>query len=236
MISDAHPPRRVGVMMLDTAFHRFPGDAGHLDTWPGGGLIERVAGADVHRVVREGDAGLVALFQAAGERLIARGATILTTTCGFLVVHQRALEQALPVPVVTSALLGYRHMSAHRVGILTYEARSLTARHLSAAEIPENTPVFGFPPDSAFHRWIEGGADPVFSVLEAEMIALGCMLIRAHPDTGAILMECANMPPFADAVSAATGVPVRHILHAVKETPDRFRGPALEQPGARLVQ
>ena len=33
-------------------------------------------------------------------------------------------------------------------------------------------------------------------------------LVGAHRDVGAIVLECANMPPYRDDVEAATGLPV----------------------------
>lgn len=33
-------------------------------------------------------------------------------------------------------------------------------------------------------------------------------LVRKHPDVGAIILECTNMPPYADTVRQVTGLPV----------------------------
>jgi hypothetical protein len=94
----------LGVLMLDTAFTRFPGDIGAprpgVDV-----LVERVPAATVRRIVGITDDELVEPFVAAGQRLIQRGATHITTSCGFLVTYQQTLAQRLAVPVATSALL-----------------------------------------------------------------------------------------------------------------------------------
>ena len=39
--------------------------------------------------------------------------------------------------------------------------------------------------------------------------------MREHPDTGAIVLECANLAPFAPAVRRATGVPVFYLYTLV---------------------
>ena len=45
------------------------------------------------------------------------------------------------------------------------------------------------------------------------------VLVARHPDIAAIVLECTNMPPYADAVRAATGLPVHDITTLVR---DRF--------------
>jgi hypothetical protein len=41
-----------------------------------------------------------------------------------------------------------------------------------------------------------------------EMQSAAKHLVRKDPDVGAIILECTNMPPYADTVRQATGLPV----------------------------
>src|SRR5437773_7803605 len=95
----------VGILMLDTRFPRIPGDMGNAGTFPFPVRYHRVAGADSDLVVRRGAAGLLPAFVAAAKALEAEGVGAITTNCGFLAKFQRALSDAVSVPVVTSALL-----------------------------------------------------------------------------------------------------------------------------------
>ena len=45
-------------------------------------------------------------------------------------------------------------------------------------------------------------------VVEAEVTAVARSLVEDHPEVGAILLECSNLPPYAHAVHRATGRPV----------------------------
>ena len=92
--------------MLDMQFLRPLGDVGNPDSWPFPVLIERANGAFAQPVVSGTYAGIESFIEA-GQRLIERGACAVTTTCGFLVRHQRALETVLAVPVRASSLLSY---------------------------------------------------------------------------------------------------------------------------------
>jgi hypothetical protein len=205
----------LGVMMLDTAFTRYPGDIGAPATFRGAPVLhECVAGADVARIVGITDDAFVEPFVAAGKRLVDRGATLLTTSCGFLVVYQAALSRRLPVPVATSALLLIPEIEqtcppGTRTGVLTFSAAHLRAPHLAAAGARQDTPVAGLDPDSGFARAIRGEAvadSPELRAADASTAARA--LVERHPEVGAVVLECTNFPPHRSAIAAACGRPV----------------------------
>lgn len=200
--------------MLDTAFPRIRGDVGAADTFDFPVRYERVQGATVEDVVHRDRASLVPAFVAAGQRLVDAGCVGLATTCGFMVRWQRELAQALPVPVLTSALLQLPLVNAtlprgKRAGIVTYSAADLDAAALACAGADPQTPVAGVAPDGYFARTIRYGSEELDRErMQRDTLAAAQSLGTAHPDVGAIVLECANMPPYRDAVAAATGLPV----------------------------
>jgi Asp/Glu/hydantoin racemase len=44
------------------------------------------------------------------------------------------------------------------------------------------------------------------------MISAAGRLIALHPDVGAIVLECTNMPPYAKDIQEVTGLPVFDIV------------------------
>ncbi|WP_028225891.1 aspartate/glutamate racemase family protein [Paraburkholderia ferrariae] len=214
----------LGVLMLDTRFPRFPGEIGNGRTWPVPLQFKVVRGATPERVVDRAGEGLLEPFIEAARELVDLGVHGITTSCGFLALFQRELSEALPVPVATSALLQTPLVEAmlprgRRVGILTFNADALTARHLAAAGVDPSTPIEGMPADSLFRRvFSDSGLDdaPDFAVLKAEMVRAACLLVKRRPEVGAILCECTNMPPFAAAVNAATGLPVFDVVTLIR--------------------
>ena len=215
-----HP--RIGLLMLDAGFTRLPGDIGHPDTFPFPVTRYVVRGADPSRVVEGGAAGLLDAFVAGGRTLVAEGVQGIATSCGFLVTLQRELAAALPVPVATSALLLWPAIQAtlppgRRVGVLTFSAEALTARHLAAAEIPPDVPMDGFADGSLFQAvYGNRGGRSDRAALENEAVAAALRLVRRHPEVGAILCECTNLPPHAAAIRAATGLPVHDAVGFVE--------------------
>lgn len=51
------------------------------------------------------------------------------------------------------------------------------------------------------------------------MVAVARRLLRRQPALTSLVFECTNMPPYADAVQRATGLPVHHLMTLVH---DRF--------------
>jgi hypothetical protein len=212
----------IGVLMLDTQFQRFAGDIGNPQSFGDQPvLFERVTAATAQRIVGLTDDSFVEPFVAAAERLIARGATAITTSCGFLVLCQRALAARLPVPVATSALLLAPSIKralppGQRLGILTFSAANLTAAHLIAAGADPATPVEGLAPGCTFQRAVfEDTSEDSFAARDADVTATARRLVQRHPDVGAILLECTNFPPHRAAIERATGLPVHDIFDVV---------------------
>ena len=223
----------VGILMLDTAFERLKGDAGNAATWPFPVVIRKVKGASVSAVVDKGAAGLADLFIEAGRALVREeGVCAITTTCGFLVVHQRALSEALPVPVATSSLLQIPIVDrmlpqGKRAGVLTFDRDGLKPELLAAAGARPDTPIAGLPPQGLFHRRVRDNAAADVPALGAEVEAVTEAFLKAHPEVGALVVECANLPTFSADLSERFHVPVYDLVTMVRwvraaVTPPRY--------------
>ena len=67
-------------------------------------------------------------------------------------------------------------------------------------------------PDSPFHATLLDNRPELDAGLaEAATVAAALRLAHRHPEVGAIVLECTNMPPYAEAVRGATGLPVHDI-------------------------
>jgi len=208
----------LGVLMLDTRFTRFVGEIGNPQSYSEPVLFEVVRGATVDKVVPAKAPPLLDDFIAAGERLIARGATAITTGCGFLVLNQTELASQLNVPVATSSLLLIPSLlkllpKGKRLGVLTFSAADLTPAHFAAAGAPADTPFEGVAPGGVFQSAIyEKPCNDSVEARGAEVVAAAQRLLARHNDIGALLFECTNFPPHRAAVERATGLPVYDVF------------------------
>jgi Asp/Glu/hydantoin racemase len=165
-------------------------------------------------VVRHKAEGLLDAFIAAAREMVADGADGITTTCGFLSLMQAELAEALGVPVATSSLMQAPMIQAllppgRRVGVLTISKESLAPEHLSRIGVAADTPVWGTEGGTEFSRVILDD-EPRLNVDAArvDLVSAARDFQAAHPDLGAILLECTNMMPYAADVRRVTGLPV----------------------------
>ncbi len=208
----------LGILMLEAKFPRIPGDMGNATTWPFPVLYRVVTGASPEKVVMRGAEGLLPDFIAAAQDLVRLGAEAITTNCGFLSLFQKELAAAVKVPVATSALMQVPWVQAtlppgKRVGIVTVSKATLTPRHLDAANVPLDTPIAGTENGQEFFRVLIKAEkiDMDIDLAERDVVEAGVNLAKAHPEIGALVLECTNMPPYAAALQAATGLPVYDI-------------------------
>lgn len=207
----------LGILMLETRFPRIPGDIGNAATWPFPVQFRIVRGATPEAVVLGDPEPLLAAFIAAGRDLVAHGCDGVATNCGFLVPFQDRLAEALGVPVASSALMQVPAVAAtlpqgQVVGVLTISAETLGPAHRAAAGIGAEIPIAGTPPEGAFAAGILGDVAEIdFDRAGADVVGAAENLVAAHPEIGALVLECTNMVPYAAEIRRATGRPTYSI-------------------------
>jgi hypothetical protein len=212
----------LGILMLEARFPRIPGDMGNGATWPFPVLYRVVTGATPEKVVLGGAAGLLPDFIEAARELVRLGAEAITTNCGFLSLFQREIAAAAGVPVATSALIQVPWVQAtlppgKRVGLVTVSGSTLSPAHLTAAGVPVDTPLVGTESGREFFRVLIKAEkeDMDVALAERDVVEAGKELVARHPDVGAIVLECTNMPPYAAVLQAEVGLPVYDIYSMI---------------------
>ncbi len=208
----------IGVIVLDTGFERLPGDVASAATWPFPVRFAVARGVRPADVI-EGDAeAALDVFRRAIDELVDRGVEAITTSCGFLSAVQPRLRAHSPVPFVASALqqiplvLGLLPPD-RTVGLLVSDRGSLRDRHFDAIGVPTGLPMAELPVDGVLRTHMrENRPKADRAAQEREVIEVGATLLAAHPEVGAIVCECANLPPHSAALRRAVGVPVFDIV------------------------
>ena len=218
----------VGILMLDTRFPRVPGDMGNAATFYFPVLYHRVQGASPDRVVRQGQRELLPAFIEGARHLEREGVRAITTNCGFLAKFQPEVAAAVSVPVFTSSLLlvplVHRMLPPGRaVGVMTVDAGSLRPEHMAGAGIGPEIPtvVAGLETEKEFTRvLLDDQLELDVELARREHEAVARRMVDAHPEIGAIVLECTNMPPYRGDIQAATGLPVFDITTLVRMVHD----------------
>lgn len=207
----------LGILMLNTRFPRIPGDIGNAATWPFPVQYKVVKAATPDNVVRGDPALLFEAFAEAARELVDLGCDGIATNCGFLVPLQDDLARSVGVPIAASSLMQGPMIRqtlprGRTLGVMTISSETLTADHLRAAGLPEDVPVVGTGAGSHFTtRVLDDAPEIDFGQARQDNIDAAQRLVAAHPDTGAILLECTNMVPYAADIRRATGLPVYSI-------------------------
>jgi hypothetical protein len=127
----------VGVILSDTRFRRPVGDVGNAASYSHPAIFHTARGVTAAEMVQPvPNMALLETYLQGALELQRRGASVVTTTCGFLAALQRPIAQRLDVPFVASSLLQVPAVCTTmggRIGIITANDACLTREHLAAA-------------------------------------------------------------------------------------------------------
>ena len=136
--------------------------------------------------------------------------------------RMQEIAAAVNVPVATSSMMQVGWVQAtlppgRRVGIVTVCGETLTPAHFKAVGVPLDTPYVGTENGREFFRVLIKAEKNDMDVAQArqDIVDAGKALVTKHPDVGAIVLECTNMPPYAAALRDAVGLPVYDIYSMI---------------------
>lgn len=209
-----------------------PGNSTNPDTFDFPVRYCRIKGANVHTVVDNPSRDLILAMIRQARLMEAEGVKAITTSCGFNAVFQKELADSVSIPVFTSALLQVPmvHCMLQKdevVGIITSHKPSLTNRHLENVGVDDTVPlnIEGMESCPAW-RTLHTTPDTELDIaqVEKDIINLACAMKTASK-IGAFVLECTDLPPFAQAIRKATRCPVfdfvtltRFVYEAVRST------------------
>ena len=99
-----------------------------------------------------------------------------------------------------------------KIGILTFDSTRLGEAHLKKLGIdPLRCHIQGAPNNDALQRHIRHGAVYCHDEISRELVAAAKEMVESTAEIASVLLECTNMPPFAEAIQAAIGLPVYDI-------------------------
>lgn len=208
---EGHVPE--GLVQLET----MPGNSTNLKSYPFPVRLVRVEGANVETVITHPSQELLANMIRISKKLInEEGIKAISTSCGFNSIFQKELAEALDVPVFTSALLQvpfvYNLIGKHKiVGVITANKSALTKEHFHSCGITDdiNIEVMGLENAKEWSKMFEK-PDEKFDIdaVTEEIIGVARKGVAKHPEIGAIVLECTDLPPYAAKIREAVNLPV----------------------------
>lgn len=99
-----------------------------------------------------------------------------------------------------------------KLGILTYDAERFTPLHLEQLSLSEaalkRIHVGGAPGPGYLRGLVARGEPYTFEGIRDELVVVAKKMMADEPTIGAIVLECTQMPPFAEAIQQAVGTDV----------------------------
>jgi hypothetical protein len=226
----------IGIVMLDCHIPFVPGDVGNASTFSFPVQFLLVPGATGEAVVGRQDPSLAPRFVEAARTLVAQGVRAITGDCAYMGAYQRAVADAVDVPVFLSSLMQVpmvTHMlgSRQRLAVLVANGQSVSDRLLEPVGITEavrqRLVIRGLEDKEHFRSVCleeRGQLDP--TQMEADVVSTAQEVLADEPSVGAFLLECSDLPPYSAAIQRATGLPVfdwigfiNYVHHAVVRRP-----------------
>nr|WP_314876406.1 hypothetical protein [uncultured Pseudomonas sp.] len=200
-----------------------PGSLLNPETFDFPVIFETVEGAWVENVVK-GDPSLELAYVRAAQRLVERGARVISSICGFSIRHQTAVASAVNVPVVMSSLLLLPSLLAQlpvngKIAVLTYDSRHCTDDLLGIDDISirDRIIVGGIEGGKFWHDEMKRPPPPIdVASIETDVLACISKIRSDNTDVSCILLECAAFPLIAAAVRRQNDIPVYDIVSLCK--------------------
>ena len=242
----------VGVICLNQNMPFIPGDvqAATSFEFP---IKYRVSMDGTSARILAGDERLEGWLSEVAIALEQDGVRAISGDSGYMVTYQRAIANAVDVPVALSSLIqvplvGSMLDAGRSVAVVCAASPPLDAKFLESSGITISNPlvVEGMQGDEAVveimfkavniadHGEV-GNSDSGPAPFDADRLAdsffqMGQKLVEENSDLGAIILECSDFPPYASAIQAgAGGVPVFDYITLIKllesgTSRDRFSG------------
>ena len=214
----------LGIIILDDVYPGFPGDVRNASAFPFPIQYEIAEGVDIVALVHEEDKSpCLAPIQRAAKKLEKMGCRAIAAECGYFAYFQKDIAGYVDVPVFMSSLLQVPFAQQligpdKVVGVLVAEKAFMTEAHLRAVGIQpgSNYIVEGAEDDGScpeFEQlWIASKrSDPpgaCYDKAEKEFVPVAVDFYRAHPNMGAMILECTGMQPFARAIQREIDIPI----------------------------
>jgi hypothetical protein len=206
----------VGIVCLEYFLPFIPGDVGNASTYDFPVLYREVKGATFEAVIVRQDPAMLPVVLEAAEDLVRQGAKAVTSDCGYFGAYQREVAEGVPVPVFLSSLMQVPFIlsmlaPSQKVCAMVANSASLSNRVLDAIGITDTSRVVfrGLEDKTEFRRTVLDECGTLdFDAVEQEVVDAALEVQAEHPDVGALLLECSDLPPYSAAVQAATGLPV----------------------------
>lgn len=224
----------VGIIIMGAYLPNPPGHICNAYTFDFPVRYQKARGSD-QKKVHSNDRSILDDIIEAAQQLERDGVRFICSSCGYFGHYQKEVAASVRIPVYLSSVIQVPWIRAglkpeEKIGIICGDAPHLTYRLFEACGVSredyDRCVIVGAQDQPEFQKFDKNVGNFDSGKVKAEIVGLARQLQAEHPDLGAILLECTDMPPYAYAVQAATNLPVfdvngmvKYLYHAVTQRP-----------------
>ncbi|QQK77747.1 aspartate/glutamate racemase family protein [Salicibibacter cibarius] len=205
----------VGILYLDEAWYPvLPGNVANLSTYNFPVRLKKVPNCTIPRLLN-GDESLLESIIAVAQELEAEGARAISSACGFFGNFQDKVADAVNIPVYLSSVVQIPWIkiglkSSQKIGVLTaYEAGMKESLFKSCGVYDSSSYVIADLSNSPeFSAIIESRGSFDNEKVREEVVTSAINLVNDNPDIATILLECSDLPPYAEDIQRYVQLPV----------------------------
>ena len=202
----------IGIIAVHLIYPKLPGNVANATTYPFP-VLYREVNFEIEELFNGSEAIKEQVIEAA-KYLESQGVRAIIGACGYFAHFQEAVREAVDVPVYLSSLC---QLPMIKVGIKPSKKIAVFAASgdniddsllakvgtdASRIIVQDVGSLESFAPIRYGKTTLDNGA------LTKELCKVAEELVKKHPDIGAILLECSDLPPYAKAIQSVTGLPV----------------------------
>lgn len=204
-----HP---IGIIAIDLVYPKLPGNVVNATTYDFPVLYKKVA-FEIE-LLFEGDESIRQQIVDAARELEAEGVRAIIGACGFFAHFQPEVAAAVDVPVYLSSLCQLPMISlglkeGQKIAVFAASGDNVDEKILEKVGARGDNLIVqdvGGLDSFAPIRW--GKTELDNAALTDDLARISAELVAEHPEIAVILLECSDLPPYAYAIQAATGLPV----------------------------
>ncbi len=214
----------LGIIILDDVYPGFPGDVRNASAFPFPIQYEIVEGVDIWALVHEEDKSPCRepILRAA-KNLESMGCRAVAAECGYFAYFQKDVAGYVDIPVFMSSLLqvpfAQQLIGPEKVvGIIAARSAQLLPEHLQAVgiQVGSNYVITGAEDDGKCPEFANLWYAPTrpeipeayYDKAEKDFVEACVEFFEAHPNMGAMMLECTGMQPFARAIQREIDIPI----------------------------
>ena len=209
----------VGIIAVDLVYPKLPGNVANATTFDFPVLYKKVS-FEIEQLF-SGDPALEEMIVDAAKELVADGARAIIGACGYFAHFQKQVAAAVDVPVFLSSLvqvpmikIGLR--PEQKILVLCASGDDMNREFLAKVNANLDDCIIqdvGSLESFAPIRW--GKTELDNRRLSKDLAELALSVVSEHPEIGAILLECSDLPPYACDIQRATGFPVYDFISLI---------------------